>query len=384
MYSEALQVLACPRRVETRPCHGALRIEKSLTRWDQDPRDILEAILRCERCQSRYPIVCGIPILHYDTCKYLRKNYYFLVRSCQALACLSEAMQTELMNLVLLDLKSAHEELFPPQPRYTHETVLEFLTRVGPYLCNHYDDLASVVKPHDPLYTFLRRYSVRNPHTILENFAIRHRGGQGSLALDIGCHVGGFVAKQAQRCRFAYGVDISFETLLLASQILRRRPTGMSRYRLYREGKRYEWRTLHATHCRNVEFVVASGSSLPFRPGTFDIVSSCNVVDIILEPLNLLDEKFRVLKTGGLLLTSDPYEFYGVGMNRLKTQSRKSALAIIKDRIATESEIVEEDDYVPWITHNYTRHYMIYYNHCLAAIKTSRTFQNDGRRDGKQ
>ncbi|MFQ5857609.1 MAG: methyltransferase domain-containing protein [Anaerolineae bacterium] len=379
VYTEALEVLVCPRRVDARPCHGALHIERLLTHDDEDPRDILEAILRCERCQARYPVVGGIPILHYDTPKYLRNNYYFLVGSCQALGCLSEAMQTELMNQVLLDLKSVQEELFPPQRKYTREGVLDFLTQVGPYLCNHYDDLASIVGLHDPLYGFLQQYPAKNPHAVLENFAARHSNGRGGLALDIGCHVGGFLARQAQRCRFAYGIDISFETLLLASQILKGRPRGLTRYRLYREGKRYEWRRLHAPRCQNVEFVVACGSSLPFKAATFDIVSSCNVVDIVAKPLDLLDEKLRVLKTAGLFLTSDPYQFYGVGMKRLKTHSRKSPLAIIKDRIAREAEIVQEDDYVPWITHNYTRHYMIYHNHCMAAIKRHRTFRKDGR-----
>ncbi len=369
MHPEALDVLVCPRRQEARPCHGALHIKSSLTHWDEDPGDILEAILQCERCKATYPVVCGIPILHYETSKYLRNNYYFIVGSCQALECLSEAMQVELMNHLLLDLESVDEELFPPQRRYTRETVLDFLTNMGPYLCNHYDDLAAVVKPHDPLYDFLTGYAGRNPHTVLERFTARYENGRGDLAIDIGCHVGGFTAKQARRCRFVYGIDTSFEYLLLASRILKGRPRSLTRYRLYREGKRYEWRRLDIPRCQNVEFVVACGSSLPFKATTFDTVSSCNVVDIVLEPLAVVDEKLRVLKPAGLLLISDPYEFYGVRMKRLKTRSRKSPVAIIKERIEKETEIVEEEDYVPWITHNYNRNYVIYYNHCMAATK---------------
>ena len=87
--------------------------------------------------------------------------------------------------------------------------------------------------------------------------------GQG-LALDIGCHVGGFTALQAQRSRFVFGVDISFERLLLASQILKGRPKRLDRYRLYQEGRRYDWRRLNAPSCQNVEFVVAAGGEPPF------------------------------------------------------------------------------------------------------------------------
>jgi len=85
--------------------------------------------------------------------------------------------------------------------------------------------------------------------------------------------------------------------------------------------------------------------------------------------MKLVDEKLRVLKKRGLLLLSDPYEFHGARFNRLKTQSRKSPLKIIKQRIASQIRIVQEEDDVPWITQKYNRSYMIYYNHCLAGIK---------------
>lgn len=369
MQLDALRWLVCPGRTGTRACHGSLRVERVLTTWAEDPQDLLEGTLRCARCRAEYPIVCGIPILHHDTPKYLRNNYHFLVGSCRALGCLSDTLRAALLQQVLLDLRKPEEELFPPQPKYTRKGRLDFLTQVGPYLCNHYDNLAEVVPPADPLYGVLRRYPARNPHVVLERFAAKHHNGRAGLAVDIGCHVGGFLAKQAQRCRFAFGVDLSFETLLLAGRILRGRPTRLTRYRLYREGTRYTWRALNASPVPNVEFVVASGTHLPFKSETFEIVSSCNVVDIVPEPLTLVDEKLRVLKTGGLFLTSDPYQFYGVGMDRLKPYRRKSPLAIIKDRIASETEILEEEDYVPWVTHNYNRHYLIYHNHCLAARK---------------
>jgi SAM-dependent methyltransferase len=278
-------------------------------------------------------------------------------------------MKTALLNYVLLDLKTAEEELFPSARKYTRETQLGFLTGIGPYLCNHYDDLGSFAKPSDPLYEVLKAYSARNPHAVLEGFAARHGNGGQGLALDIGCHVGGFTALQAQRSSFVYGLDVSFENLLLASQILKGRPKGMDRYRLYQEGKRYHWRGLNAPRCQNVEFVVATGENLPFKSTAVDTVSSCNVVDIVQEPMKLVDEKLRVLTSGGLLLLSDPYEFNGVTFKRLKTGSRKSPLEVIKERLASQIRIVQEDDHVPWITQNYNRNHTIYYNHCLAGVK---------------
>ena len=369
MKQEALRLLVCPRKEGIRPCHGTLQIERAMSDWDEDPQESLEAILRCDRCKTTYPVVCGIPILMDELPQYLRRNYHFIVGHSRALGGLSDEMQTALLNYVLLDLKSEKEELFPTSRRYTRESRLGFLTGIGPYLCNHYDDLGSLAKPSDPLYELLKAYSTRNPHAVLEGFATRYHNGGRGLALDIGCHVGGFTASLAQRSRFVYGLDVSFENLLLASQILKGRPKGLDRYRLYQEGKRYHWRRLNVPRCQNVEFAVATGENLPFKSTTVDTVSSCNVVDIVQEPMKLVDEKLRVLTSGGLLLLSDPYEFNGVTFKRLKTGSRKSPLEVIKQRIESQIRIVQEEDQVPWITQNYNRNHTVYYNHCLAGVK---------------
>ncbi len=369
MKQKALKWLVCPRRKGESPCHGTLQIEQVMSHWDEDPQEILEAILRCDRCKITYPIVCGIPILMDELPKYLRHNYSFMVGCCRAQGSLSDEMQAALLNYVLLDLKTAEEDLFPTARTYTRDTQLGFRTAVGPYLCTHYDDLGSVAKPSEPLYEFLQAYSTRNPHAVLEGFANHHGNGGRGLALDIGCHVGGFTALLAQRSRFVYGIDLSFENLLLASQILKGRPKKLDRYRLYQEGKRYIWRGLNAPHCQNVEFVVATGDNLPFKASTVDTVSSCNVVDIVAQPMKLIDEKVRVLKKGGLLLLSDPYEFNGSRFKKLKTRSRQSPVKVIKQRMASQIRIVQEEDQVAWVTQNYNRSYEIYYNHCLAGIK---------------
>ena len=181
MKQEALEWLVCPHRKGARPCHGTLQIEQAISNWDEDPQESLEAILRCDRCKRTYPVVCGIPILMDELPKYLRRNYYFMVGSCRAQGSLSDEMQAALLNYVLLDLKTGEEELFPTGRRFTRQTQLALLTEVGPYLCNHYDDLGSVVKPSDPLYEVLKAYSTRNPHAVLEGLKTPHS----SLSLGI-------------------------------------------------------------------------------------------------------------------------------------------------------------------------------------------------------
>ena len=63
MKQEALKWLFCPRTEGARRCQGTLQVEQTMSHWDEDPGEILEAILRCGCCDSTYPVVCGIPIL---------------------------------------------------------------------------------------------------------------------------------------------------------------------------------------------------------------------------------------------------------------------------------------------------------------------------------
>jgi len=132
MKQETLRWLVCPRKEEARPCRGTLQVEQVMSDWDEDPQESLEAILRCDGCETTYPVVCGIPILMDELPQYLRRNYYFIVGHCRAQGGLSDEMKTALLNYVLLDLKTGEEELFPTARRYNRETQLGFLTGIGP------------------------------------------------------------------------------------------------------------------------------------------------------------------------------------------------------------------------------------------------------------
>ncbi len=372
MRLESLEGLVCPSR-NPRPCHGTLSLHKVLVLWEKDRKDLLEGVLACSRCPAQYPVLCGIAILHEDVPKYLRRNYPFIVGLCRSLGALSDPMRLELVNLALLDLKDPEEELFPNAGTYTRRAARQSRDGAGSYLLNHYGDPAALASPREPLYELLKGRAARPPHAVLADFLARHGNGSRGKALEVGCHVGGLTAAQARRFAFAYGVDLSFENLLLAGRILMARPQGMKHYRLHREGGRAARRRLAVEPCANVEFFLAAGASLPFRAESFDAVSSCNVIDIVPEPLKLLDEKTRVLKKGGLFLLADPYEFYGEKWKRLETDKRKTPLEIVKERLKARLSIIAEEDHVPWVSRAYQRGYMVYYSHCLAAIKRGET-----------
>ena len=50
-----------------------------------------------------------------------------------------------------------------------------------------------------------------------------------------------------------------------------------------------------------LRFVVANGSKLPFDGNSFDVVISSDLMEHISQPLAMLRESLRVLRTGGLL-----------------------------------------------------------------------------------
>jgi ubiquinone/menaquinone biosynthesis C-methylase UbiE len=92
------------------------------------------------------------------------------------------------------------------------------------------------------------------------------------LLLDIGCGTGLFVEKYGMEKGTAVGLDISRGMILQA----RRR-------------------------CKDREFVVGTGETIPFGDESFDAVASLLAFSYMKDPQAMLDETFRVLKPGGTL-----------------------------------------------------------------------------------
>lgn len=104
----------------------------------------------------------------------------------------------------------------------------------------------------------------------------KHSGG---ILLDIGCGSGGIttVLKETMKPGDAYGVDISPEAVALA------REKGIKAYK-----------------------VDVNKSRLPFKDNFFDVVFCGEVIEHLFDPDFLLDEVYRVLKLGGILILTTP------------------------------------------------------------------------------
>ena len=130
------------------------------------------------------------------------------------------------------------------------------------------------------------------------------------FALDAGCAVGRFTFELARKCDFAIGFDYSRSFVNAARRLLVER---RMEFTLVEEGKIAKTREITLPDnwdSERVEFIVADAMKLPFKKGTFSLVSTLNLVDKLARPLDHLVEINRVAKTkNAWLLFSDPFSW---------------------------------------------------------------------------
>ncbi len=97
--------------------------------------------------------------------------------------------------------------------------------------------------------------------------------GKEKTVLDIGCGAGFLTNALAKEGHFVYGIDLSEKSLKIA-----------------------------AAHdvTKQVNYSLASGYSLPFSKGQFDVVTAMDLLEHVEEPNLVIKEASRVLKKGGL------------------------------------------------------------------------------------
>jgi uncharacterized protein YbaR (Trm112 family) len=191
-----------------------------------------------------------------------------------------------------------------------------------------------------------------------------------SSAFDAGCAVGRLTFEMASRSRWAVGCDLSVNFIRMARRLVNERHCSFS---LPLEGNLRE--TFHCKfpdgwRCDNLEFVVANAMAAPFARGTFQQISSLNLLDRVSYPLAHLYEMNRVARPGeASFLFADPFswsasaapeerwlggtttgEYAGRGIDNVRR------LLSGKDRLLTPAWEVAREGSITWMMRTHINH----------------------------
>ena len=230
-------------------CPTCLPLEKELVCQieEEHGNDILSGFLKCDECETRYPIQDGIASL----------------------------------------FPKIHEKNRAEPSKYESSSV------VSSYLWSHFSDMLEE----------------KEASTAYKDWGdlIRHQNG---FSLDAGCAVGRFTFEMSMKSDFSVGIDHSRAFISAARALMKNRKLEvtikeeglLTREKLIQFPA--EWNT------DKVEFIVGDAQVLPFRPETFSSLASLNLVDKVPLPLKHLEEMNRVARQkGAQFLFSDPFSW---------------------------------------------------------------------------
>ncbi len=372
MKQSALAYLRCPASsAETGAlCLGKLSVAASPSpRFSSHDDEITEGCLRCTCCEAIYPIIAGVAVLVPRPFRYVRSFFPFLKGLVSDIGGIGKDLTIWLHKHMLADLDEKHEKLFPRTTPYNEKSTLPMHKWLGTYVLTHY--LNPMPSGNGTLDALLNAAHTEGPLALLADMGRRFLQTKPKLAVDLGCSVGGLTTRCAELAHFAIGVDLSFEKILTARRIVLAEPREPDPLRLYREGSSYDAIPIPEVDVSNIEFIVASGTEIPLAHEATGLVSSCNLVDVVADPLKLLQEMERILSSAGLLLVATPYlDHTPAVVNHLEAGTGKPKVTI-KEHLSA-FDILEERDRVPWLLRASDRHYDLYLDHCFAAIRRAK------------
>src|SRR5207248_3001349 len=112
------------------------------------------------------------------------------------------------------------------------------------------------------------------------------------------------------------------------------------------------------------DFVAGHAQWLPFPPESFDLVIALNLVDRLADPRQALVEAARVLRGGGHVLVSDPYDW------QERYTPRDRWVTHVDDLIDRQRlERVGEWEGLPMVLRRTARQIMIHLNHTVLYRK---------------
>ena len=330
--------------------------------------DVLEGLLHCSgpACQREYPVLEGIPFLLANGGAFVAENVLPLLARDD----LSALLATHVGDCC--------------GPGSLYDAVRQ---HVSTYAWDHYGDLDPAEEvPLDP----------GAPRSGATRGLLERAFQAAGLApdqplpagpvLDLGAGVGRTSFTLAGRTRdLVVGADLHVSMLRLASRVLRRREV---RYARRRVGLVYDERAFPAAFegAERVDFWACDAAALPFRPGTFALAVSLNLLDCMHAPLAHLRELARVLAPGAAALLASPYDWsssatpfnHWLGGHSQRGGHQGDSAAILRALLTPGGhpqsiaglELEAEVERVPWQARTHERAAMRYEAHVVVARRS--------------
>jgi len=191
-----LRLLRCPVSTDGRRCLSPLSIDTAAA----DPvlfsgegeDDLAEAVLRCDGCGARYPVICGVPVLPSSVVDWIRRNYWFLLGFVEEMGASLSSIRPFLRET------AAGSGKLPPRQHYDRRWSTRVAKFVSSYLISHHLGLEKL----DLLSPAQQRLAAEmadtgGPHEVLSGMLadLEAPGADKGPALDVGCSVGGMTGR---------------------------------------------------------------------------------------------------------------------------------------------------------------------------------------------